>query len=104
MTDIDGEVETLKAKFEQSLLDGDAVQDGQMVASTYVWEFLSDALPEALEHHSLALLSRIKEEVIGEDEAGGYSRGVQPVRNNLREKQRIKLDNIAKEIRGEGHE
>lgn len=45
----------LKKDFEANLLDGDAIQGGQMIASTEVWDWLSDALAALIKERELNL-------------------------------------------------
>lgn len=100
---------------------GDILLQGMPNSSTGLYDVKStiDRLETHIKQSNLALLSRIEKEVIGKDEyvmsidalmdpASGTGVIVQAHRsqaaNELRAKQRTKLDNIAKEIRGEGHE
>jgi hypothetical protein len=44
------------------------------------------------------LQKRLQDELIGKDEAGGYARGVQPVRNKFRDQQRRTLRSVVSHI------
>lgn len=70
--DMDG----LREHFQANLLDGDAIQDGQMLASTAVWEWLEDYLAA---HQPKQTAPVIRE--IGTTEGSGDSADVEGIIN-----------------------
>lgn len=64
-------VEEIKKDFEANLLDGDAVQAGQMLASTFIWEWVEQTVPALIEAEKALVLEEVLEQ---KDEYRDYDR------------------------------
>lgn len=105
MSDIDRELEQTRHRIHMAMLgkSKNAKDCGELTVVP-LGHAVTVAL-EILQSHQLALLSRVKEEVIGsnenrfEESLSGHHR--RSARNQMRKRLRRDIDNIAKEIRGE---